>query len=258
MTKRILLNFFGQLRFWDLQDTIEPFKNYFVEQGYKVTIHGTFWDDEYVKKFNNQNKLDIFDKLNLVEEPNLEPLTLQKYFYSLEKSCTLINDEYDLIISSRPDIFFKITKQKHTFSNLLNNVKNDEIYVQKEHYQNKNHKYEKHMWWIDDKIFISNQYTLNKISQAFKYYIDKRFNFDLEYHYGLVWVLDFFNIKIINDVEFFRIDMIRHWLYSQYPHEGGYQIGDNLVRNIEKKYQDTDKWIEYIKKVQKIQNHLTD
>ena len=116
MTNRILFNFFGQLRFWDLQNTIEPFKNYFVEQGCKVTIHGTFWDDEYVKKFKNQNKLDIFDKLNLIEEPNLEPLTLQKYFYSLEKSFELIKDDYDIIISSRPDIFFQLSKQKHTFS----------------------------------------------------------------------------------------------------------------------------------------------
>lgn len=255
--KKILFNFFGQLRFWDLQNSIEPFKNYFLEQGYKVSIHGTFWNDDYTNKFKNLNKLDIFDKLNLVEEPNLEPLTLQKYFYSLEKSFTLIDDKYDLIISSRPDIFFHLTKQYHTFSYLVNSLKNDEIYVQKSHYEKREKKNGIKKYWIDDKIFISNYYTLEKISRTFKYYEEKLLNFNLEYHYGLVSVLDFFDIKVINDVEFFKIDMIRHWLYSQYPHEGGYQIGDNLVRNIEKKLQDTDKWIEYIKKIQKIQNDET-
>lgn len=251
--KKILLNFFGQLRFWDLQNTIQPFKEYLEQNGFEVDIFGTFWDDTYTNKFLRKDSLNIFDKLNLIEEPTLKPQTLQKYFYSLKESVKLINYEYDFIITSRPDIFLEITKQSHTIHDFTQNIEDNHIYVQKSHYEKRDTDY-----WIDDKVFISNLNTLNIISKTFNYFIDGKLDFELLYHRGLLNVLNFFNITVKNDVQFFKINMIRHYLYSKYPFEGGYLYKGELVRNIEKKFQDTSEWIKYVEKIHKIQNDLTD
>ena len=125
MDKRIALQLFGQLRFWPEQKTIIPFVDKLRDAGYLVDIYGTFWNDEYTMNLNTHGKLDIFSKLNLIEEPdNAEPFTLEKYYYCLSQSNLYRSKEgidYDLIIAMRPDLEIKVdTTHNGTLGNIFN------------------------------------------------------------------------------------------------------------------------------------------
>ncbi len=47
MKDKIAIEFFGQLRMWDIQDGLEILENFFNEEGFSVDFFGTFWDDDY-------------------------------------------------------------------------------------------------------------------------------------------------------------------------------------------------------------------
>ena len=128
MGKKIAFQLFGQLRFWpESTNTIIPFIEKLKKDGHSVDIYGTFWDDEYAQKqFIPRPKIDIFKKLNLIQEPDdIAPLTLEKYYCSLTQSNLCRSNEginYDLIIAMRPDLTIRADamNEDDIFKNIFN------------------------------------------------------------------------------------------------------------------------------------------
>ena len=263
MDKRIALQLFGQLRFWPEQKTIIPFVDKLRDAGYLVDIYGTFWNDEYTRNLNTHGKLDIFSKLNLIEEPdNAEPFTLEKYYYCLSQSNLYRSKEgidYDLIIAMRPDLNIKVTKDINNFENIFNileQVNNKPVIF------HVNDKIQRPEDWVDDKIIIANPVGIDKLNNI---YSDYDISKDVElgnkslyfrYHNSLCLHIAKLDILQIDSSEWempIVLNLIRHALLKEMKFDDGFfykksksDLKEFWARDIAKTFQDYNSLVSWV------------
>lgn len=263
MDKRIALQLFGQLRFWPEQKTIIPFVDKLRDAGYLVDIYGTFWNDEYTMNLNTHGKLDIFSKLNLIEEPdNAEPFTLEKYYYCLSQSNLYRSKEgidYDLIIAMRPDLNIKVTKDINNFENIFNileQVNNKPVIF------HVNDKIQRPEDWVDDKIIIANPVGIDKLNNI---YSDYDISKDVElgnkslyfrYHNSLCLHIAKLDILQIDSSEWempIVLNLIRHALLQEMKFDDGFfykksksDLKEFWARDIAKTFQDYNSLVSWV------------
>lgn len=263
MDKRIALQLFGQLRFWPEQKTIIPFVDKLRDAGYLVDIYGTFWNDEYTMNLNTHGKLDIFSKLNLIEEPdNAEPFTLEKYYYCLSQSNLYRSKEgidYDLIIAMRPDLNIKATKDINNFENIFNileQVNNKPVIF------HVNDKIQRPEDWVDDKIIIANPVGIDKLNNI---YSDYDISKDVEwgnkglyfrYHNSLCLHIAKLDILQIDSSEWempIMLNLIRHALLKEMKFDDGFfykksksDLKEFWARDISKTFQDYNSLVSWV------------
>jgi hypothetical protein len=263
MDKRIALQLFGQLRFWPEQKTIIPFVDKLRDAGYLVDIYGTFWNDEYTMNLNTHGKLDIFSKLNLIEEPdNAKPLTLEKYYYCLSQSNLYRSKEgidYDLIIAMRPDLNIKVTKDINNFENIFNileQVNNKPVIF------HVNDKIQRPEDWVDDKIIIANPVGIDKLNNI---YSDYDISKDVElgnkslyfrYHNSLCLHIAKLDILQIDSSEWempIVLNLIRHALLMEMKFDDGFfykksksDLKEFWARDIAKTFQDYNSLVSWV------------
>ena len=267
MDKRIALQLFGQLRFWPEQKTIIPFVDKLKDDGYSVDIYGTFWNDEYTRNLNTHGKLDIFSKLNLIEEPdNALAFTLEKYYYCLSQSNLCRSKEgidYDLIIAMRPDLEIKVdTTHNGTLGNIFNildkiNKKPVLFHVNKigEFGGIGDTK-------MEDKIIIANPLTMDKLNNIYSDYdISKDVewgnkNSYFEYHKSLLS-----HIKKLDIIEIygskwrarysFEFNLMRHRLHKEMNFQDDSYVDGVFLREKAKTFQDYNSLVSWIERMKK-------
>ena len=263
MDKRIALQLFGQLRFWPEQKTIIPFVDKLRDGGYLVDIYGTFWNDEYTRNLNTHGKLDIFSKLNLIEEPdNAEPLTLEKYYYCLSQSNLYRSKEgidYDLIIAMRPDLNIITKKNMGKFGNIFNileQVNNKPVMF------HVNDKIQRPDGWVDDKMIIANPVAIDKLNNI---YSDYDISKDVEwgnkslyfrYHNSLCLHIAKLDILQIDSNEWempIMTNLIRHALLMEMKFDDGFSYKKSKInpegtwaRDISKTFQDYNSLVSWV------------
>ena len=251
MKKRIAIEYFGQLRQWELNVSTGRLVSFLTNRGYDVDVFGTFWDDDYTHSQIELDRFKEFQALLLVEEPELlyedRNPTLKKYFYSLQNSNELRRAyrskhklKYELVLMLRPDINFKIDSDK--FDKTLKLVENIGgkpcMFIDQNTIGtipvDDDHNYEK----IEDKFIILNEAGADYISEGYK-----KLDY-FRYHTGLKHAAD----KLIGYTEkidgFLKVELIRHDIINPYKAKGwddGYfddEIG--FVRRYLKYIQDSD------------------
>ena len=268
MDKRIALQLFGQLRFWPEQKTIIPFVDKLKDDGYSVDIYGTFWNDEYTRNLNTHGKLDIFSKLNLIEEPdNALAFTLEKYYYCLSQSNLCRSKEgidYDLIIAMRPDLNIKVTKDINNFENIFNileQVNNKPVIF------HVNDKIQRPEDWMDDKIIIANPVGIDKLNNI---YSDYDISKDVEwgnkslyfrYHNSLCLHITKLDILQIDKSEWempIVLNLIRHALLKEMKFDDGFfykksksDLKEFWARDISKTFQDYNSLVSWVERMKK-------
>jgi len=261
MGKKIAFQLFGQLRFWPEQNTIIPFIEKLKKDGHSVDIYGTFWNDEYTQKqFIPRPKIDIFKKLNLIQEPDDSTLlTLEKYYYSLSQSNLCRSNEginYDLIIAMRPDLNIVADSMneddifKNIF-NILDKINKKPVIFHTHHKTSKQFLHHR----MEDKIIIANPSAIDKLSNIYSNYHsgnDKSgayHSYNFEYHTSLlrhVKKLDILEIYRDDWKSSFGFDLIRHIIQKQKEFGDGVYIGNLFLRDESKKFQDYNSLISWI------------
>jgi len=266
MSKRIALQLFGQLRFWPEQKTIIPFVDKLKYDGYSVDIYGTFWNDEYTRNLNTHGKLDIFSKLNLIEEPdNAIAFTLEKYYYCLSQSNLCRSKEgidYDLIIAMRPDLEIIVdTTHNGTLGNIFNildkiNKKPVLFHVDKIKKDGDGR--------MEDKIIIANPLAIDKLSNIYSdwnssniFYLNKSLYF--EYHKSLLSHIKKLDIIEIYGSEWkgrypFEFNLMRHRLHKEMNFEDGSHVDGVFLREKAKTFQDYNSLVSWIERMKKKSN----
>tara|TARA_Y100000389_G_scaffold180766_1_gene195856 strand:- start:329 stop:1156 length:828 start_codon:yes stop_codon:yes gene_type:complete len=266
MGKKIALQLFGQLRFWPEQKTITPFIEKLKKYGYSVDIYGTFWNDEYTQKqFIPRPEVDIFKKLNLIQEPDdAQPQTLEKYYYSLSQSNLYRSNEgidYDLIIAMRPDlnIFTDSMNEDDVFKNIFNildkvNKKPTLFHTHHKIVINKSGCELR----MEDKIIIANPPAIDKLSNIYSNYHsgnDKSsayHSYNFQYHSSLlrhVKKLDILEIYRDDWKGRFEFDLIRNMICEQNKFDSDVYIGDLFLRDEAKKFQDYNSFLSWMDKM---------
>ena len=263
MSKRIALQLFGQLRFWPEQKTIIPFVDKLKDDGYLVDIYGTFWNDEYTRNLNTHGKLDIFSKLNLIEEPdNALAFTLEKYYYCLSQSNLCRSKEgidYDLIIAMRPDLNIITKKNMGKFGNIFNileQVNNKPVMF------HVNDKIQRPDGWVDDKMIIANPVAIDKLNNIYSDYdISKDVewgnkNSYFEYHKSLLSHIKKLDIIEIYGSEWkarysFEFNLMRHRLHKEMNFEDGSYVDGVFLREKAKTFQDYNSLVSWIERMKK-------
>jgi len=208
---KIAFEFFGQLRMWDIQDGLENLKNFFNEEGFSVDFFGTFWDDDYTNSLVDKGEFENFKSLQLIEEPDIDDVGLQKYFHSLKKSVEQrkqTNTEYKLIIQARPDLKFKLDGDSSSkFKNILKLLEEngDVPMVFLDRQLSHPSRTEK----IEDKFIVSNELGANALSHA----IDECDDFT--YHIGLHYAIEKLVVNVVDIEIFFRVKLFRHALLNE-------------------------------------------
>ena len=211
MKNKIAFEFFGQLRMWDIQDGLENLKNFFNEEGFSVDFFGTFWDDDYTNSLVDKGEFGNFKSLQLIEEPDIDDVGLQKYFHSLKKSVEQrkqTNTEYKLIIQARPDLKFKLDGDSSSkFKNILKLLEEngDVPMVFLDRQLSHPSRTEK----IEDKFIVSNELGANALSHA----IDECDDFT--YHIGLHYAIEKLVVNVVDIEIFFRVKLFRHALLNE-------------------------------------------
>ena len=211
MKNKIAFEFFGQLRMWDIQDGLENLKNFFNEEGFSVDFFGTFWDDDYTNSLVDKGEFENFKSLQLIEEPEIDDVGLQKYFHSLKKSVEQrkqTNTEYKLIIQARPDLKFKLDGDSSSkFKNILKLLEEngDVPMVFLDRQLSHPSRTEK----IEDKFIVSNELGANALSHA----IDECDDFT--YHIGLHYAIEKLVVNVVDIEIFFRVKLFRHALLNE-------------------------------------------
>ena len=211
MKNKIAFEFFGQLRMWDIQDGLENLKNFFNEEGFSVDFFGTFWDDDYTNSLVDKGEFENFKSLQLIEEPDIDDVGLQKYFHSLKKSVEQrkqTNTEYKLIIQARPDLKFKLDGDSSSkFKNILKLLEEngDVPMVFLDRQLSHPSRTEK----IEDKFIVSNELGANALSHA----IDECDDFT--YHIGLHYAIEKLVVNVVDIEIFFRVKLFRHALLNE-------------------------------------------
>ena len=211
MKNKIAFEFFGQLRMWDIQDSLENLKNFFNEEGFSVDFFGTFWDDDYTNSLVDNGEFENFKSLQLIEEPKIDDVGLQKYFYSLKKSVEQrkqTNTEYKLIIQARPDLKFELdgdssSKFKDILKLLEENGDVSMVFLDRQlSHPSRTEK-------IEDKFIVSNELGANALSHA----IDECDDFT--YHIGLHYAIEKLVVNVVDIEIFFRVKLFRHALLNE-------------------------------------------
>ena len=211
MKDKIAIEFFGQLRMWDIQDGLEILENFFNEEGFSVDFFGTFWDDDYTNSIVDKGAFKNFKGLQLIEEPKIDDVGLQKYFYSLKKSVEQrkqTNTEYKLIIQARPDLKFKLDGDSSSrFKDILKllDKKGNIPMVFLDRQLSHPIRAEK----IEDKFIVSNELGANALSHA----IDECDDFT--YHIGLHYAIEKLVVNVVDIEMFFRVKLFRHALLKE-------------------------------------------
>lgn len=123
MKKRVAVEFFGQLRNWELNTSLGRIVSFFNNKGFEVDFFGTFWNDEYSRKHIASDNFSNFKAVLLVDEPvlpdEIERPTLKKYFYSLHNSNELRKAyrlknkiKYDFVLMMRPDVNVQLSSRR--------------------------------------------------------------------------------------------------------------------------------------------------
>tara|TARA_B100001113_G_scaffold120062_1_gene98084 strand:- start:461 stop:1225 length:765 start_codon:yes stop_codon:yes gene_type:complete len=208
---KIAFEFFGQLRMWDIQDGLENLKNFFNEEGFSVDFFGTFWDDDYTNSLVDKGEFENFKSLQLIEEPDIDDVGLQKYFHSLKKSVEQrkqTNTEYKLIIQARPDLKFKLDGDSSSkFKNILKLLEeNDDVPMV---FLDRQLSHPSRTEKIEDKFIVSNELGANALSHA----IDECDDFT--YHIGLHYAIEKLVVNVVDIEIFFRVKLFRHALLNE-------------------------------------------
>ena len=211
MKNKIAFEFFGQLRMWDIQDGLENLKNFFNEEGFSVDFFGTFWDDDYTNSLVDKGEFENFKSLQLIEEPDIDDVGLQKYFHSLKKSVEQrkqTNTEYKLIIQARPDLKFKLDGDSSSkFKNILKLLEeNDDVPMV---FLDRQLSHPSRTEKIEDKFIVSNELGANALSHA----IDECDDFT--YHIGLHYAIEKLVVNVVDIEIFFRVKLFRHALLNE-------------------------------------------
>lgn len=270
MKKRVAVEFFGQLRNWELNTSLGRIVSFFNNKGYEVDFFGTFWNDDYSRKHIASDNFNNFKAVLLVYEPDLpdeiERPTLKKYFYSihnsneLRKAYRLKNKiKYDFVLMMRPDINVHLSSRRFDENiKVINGVggkpyiffdtKSLGPYVTDEGRTLKK---------VEDKFVILNEAGADYLAQAY-------FKLDyFRYHSSLMLAAE----EIVKSIEyidaFIRPDLIRVDLISPYTDMGwdDAYLDDEVgfVRHHIKRYQDTDELVNEVERlVQKLRDNYPD
>tara|TARA_A100001201_G_C4033575_1_gene184475 strand:- start:65 stop:829 length:765 start_codon:yes stop_codon:yes gene_type:complete len=253
--KRIAIELFGQLRMWDIQDSLSKLETFFNKEGFSVDFFGTFWNDEYTNSYVDKGAFEHFKSLQLLQEPNFDRYTLKKYFYSLKESVrqrkeyqSKQNINYEFVIQSRPDLEFivndtdsptqlkelmillkKYTDTSCVFTKVLDNQR------------------------VDDKFILGNELAANKLGDSF----DKCSDF--RYHHGLYYATKKLVEVIDESTLFFGTDLYRHKIQQELNFDDDKcdiscitptnNIG--FIRDYLKDIQDTNELISEMKRLKK-------
>ena len=270
MKKRVAVEFFGQLRNWELNTSLGRIVSFFNNKGYEVDFFGTFWNDDYSRKHIASDNFNNFKAVLLVDEPDLpdeiERPTLKKYFYSihnsneLRKAYRLKNKiKYDFVLMMRPDINVHLSSRRFDENiKVINGVggkpyiffdtKSLGPYVTDEGRMLKK---------VEDKFVILNEAGADYLAQAY-------FKLDyFRYHSSLMLAAE----EVVKSIEyidaFIRPDLIRVDLITPYTDMGwdDAYLDDEVgfVRHHIKRYQDTDELVNEIERlVQKLRDNYPD
>lgn len=224
--KRMALEFFGQLRFCEIQDTIDPFINTMLEKyNIKIDTFGTFWDDEYTNDCIQKGYLNNINTIQLIKEPEEKNGNLNKYFFSLQESINQRkqyeidnNIKYDYIILSRYDNAFS-TIRTLKLESLLNQKSDNFVYTSYkplpiEFFNNVTEK-KCSTYKMDDQIIICSVKAANSLSKTYEYFIQGKFSTtNLKYHSSLYESLKYFNIEILEG-KFVDTNVFRHLVIKE-------------------------------------------
>jgi len=250
--KRVSIELFGQLRFWELQKTLPSFIQTINKLGYEVDLFGTFWKDNYSTNLLEQGKLTIFDNLQLIEEPSAPLGSLLQYYYCLRESIEFrkkFNRNYDFYIIARPDLKLTFWEGYRTlFDNFIK--KWNEINVPTVYNLDK---FQPDTGRMDDKILSANKEALDIISNLYTTYVevDEDAILKLEYHRSLGKYLVEKKVNILEIPKWFSYDLIRHSLQRELDFDDGVFVDGKFLRNEAKKIQNYKEYIWFTEKYQK-------
>ena len=233
MNPKIAIQFFGQLRYVEVAHSIYPFIKYFRNRGFEVDLYGTFWDDDYTEKQIREGQFVGYKSVNLISEPKVKKGDLQKYFYSLEKTLNQRKGDYEFIIFCRYDLEF-IIDEEFSFSKFYEKLSNQFdkpsiFFIPGTKVDDK----------IDDKLFICNPAGADKICRTYSAFKNKELDVEhLRYHSSLLASIEFFEIELFENIEFFTYDLIRHKYVHDINLDNSLTYGNELLRDYIKKFQD--------------------
>ena len=233
MNPKIAIQFFGQLRYVEVQHSIYSFLKYFRDRGFEVDLYGTFWDDEYTVKQVKTGSFKDFKSVKLLPEPKLNDGDLKKYFYSLEKTINQRKGKYEFIIFCRYDIDFIINEEfslSKFYEKVLDQLGKPSIFfIPNTRYDNR----------IDDKLFICNQPGAEKICHTYSKFKNKELNIPLlRYHTSLLDSIKFFKLELFENIKFFSYNLIRHEFEKDIKLDHTLEYDGELLRDYIKKFQD--------------------
>jgi|TARA_R100000081_G_scaffold13038_1_gene5204 hypothetical protein len=253
--KQIAIELFGQLRMWDIQDSLSELETFFNEEGFSVDFFGTFWDDEYTNSYVDKGAFKHFKSLQLLQEPNFDRYTLKKYFYSLKESVrqrkeyqSKQNINYEFVIQSRPDLEFIVndtdssTRLKELMILLKKYTDTSCVFTKIRRNQR-----------VDDKFILGNELAANKLGDSF----DKCSDF--KYHRGLYYAIKELVETIDESKLFFGINLYRHKIQEELNFDDDrFDIScitstnkTGFIRNYLKDIQDTNELISEMKRLKK-------
>lgn len=258
--KRVSFEFFGQMRWWEEQNTHIPFKKFLEDNGYIVDVFGTFWNDEYTNELKSKNLLNFFDKLQLIDEPDFENFTLHKYFYSLNESYkqrVLFQDKfnisYDLCILTRPDVYFCLDKNNTEINKKrlleIKSVLEKNKYVPtiisfyKDGFVRGNR--------MEDKTVVGNELAMSIISETYEDLSNSNEKY-LPYHSSLGNRMKDKNIQVLHSPDtypFFTVDLMRHHYQRNHDFDDAVLYNGKFVRNEIKLIQRKSEYVKYITEV---------
>lgn len=270
MKKRVAVEFFGQLRNWELNKSLGKIVSFFNNKGYEVDFFGTFWNDEYTRKHIAFDRFNTFKAVLLVDEPNLpdekERPTLKKYFYAihnsneLRKAYRLKNKiKYDLVLMMRPDINVKLSSRRFD-----NNIKVIDGVGGKPYIFFDNRSMGpyitdggKKLKKPEDKFIILNEAGADYLAQAYS-----KLDY-FRYHTSLMLAAE----EVVGNIEhidgFIVADLIREDITQPYKDMGwddAYMDDEvGFVRNHIKRFQDTAEILNEIERlIQKLSDNYPD
>lgn len=250
--KRISIELFGQLRWWEVQKTLGSFINKLNEFGYQVDTYGTFWKDNYSVKHLQEGNLNLIDNLQLIKEPIIRPGSLIQYYYCLRESVEFrkkFNKEYDFYIIARPDLKFE---DKSGSEVLFNNFIETWSKVNKPTVFHLD-RIQEDTKRMEDKILIANKEALDILADLYTTYVDADGNafYKLEYHRSLGKYLIEKEVDILEMDRWFDYTLLRHDLQAELDFDDGQWIDGKFLRQEAKKIQNYKEYVWFVEKYQK-------
>jgi len=228
MRKKVAIELFGEMRFWDYSN-FAPLVELCNENDLDVEMLGTFWNDEYTRK----QDLSCFKKLQLINPITPKKRhTLEPYFYSLRSSNKqrlehqrATNTEYLFIMAGRTDVTFNINNaSSERFKQLIESCNNNN-FPWVSHLSNR--KPDVHAistvdegTWFEDKFFIMNEYGLNTLSDYYDSTLSRQADSNdayviFRYHRSVGLAIIANNVKILEYPIPFTPNLIRHTIINE-------------------------------------------